>query len=360
MGAASGKYDPGLDHALQLLMAKSPFKVRFFQAVRLLRRVLPHRRHVGEFAPPSAEVVRFTAHPSLAFPASEIQSVKWPTPPEEAAKPMEWLDGTESPVQMEVNFMGLCSPAGVMPPPYTEFIIRRGQKRDRVFRDFLDIFNHRFVSLFYRAWEKHHFYAPYERHEPDLLTPVLMSLMGLNTSGLAARQCIADGAIAFYAGLLAPQPRSAQALRQVLEDYFRIGVEVQQFVGKWIRLPKKDQTCMDESGSVNTQLGLGVVVGDEVLDHQSTTRIRLGPLTREQYLDFLPTPEARGYHALKAWLKFYARDQINFEVQLVLKRAAVPESELRSEDEGNLLLGWMSWIKNAGMKRDPDEAVLEM
>jgi type VI secretion system protein ImpH len=347
MGASGREHDSGLGPVLHNLLGEEPYTVRFFQAVRLLRRALPHRRHVGEFAPPSAEAVRFRAHPSLAFPASEIQSVEWPENP-------------EAPVRMEVNFMGLCSPVGVMPGPYTEFIIRRAQKRDNGFRDFLDLFNHRIISLFYRAWERYHFFAGYERRELDPLTPLLMSLIGLNTKALRERQRLEDESLAFYAGLLAPHPRSAQALRQVLEDYFQVPVEVQQFVGRWIRLPRQNQTCFDDAQTTSTQLGLGVVVGDEVLDHQSTTRIRLGPLTREQYMDFLPSPEARAYPALQAWLKFYAREQIDFEVQLVLKREDVPESELRSEGEGHLMLGWMSWIKNVPISRDPGETVLEM
>ncbi len=359
MDAPGREHDSGLDHLVHLFLVGKPFNVRFFQAVRLLRRILPHRRHVGEFAPPAAEVGRFLAHPSLAFPASEIQSVKWPGPSDFAEKSAQWPAAPEAPVQMEVNFMGLCSPTGVMPASYTEFIIRRGHKRDRGFRDFLDIFNHRLISLFYRAWEKHHFFAAYERGEADPLTPMLLSLIGLNTPELTARQCIEDRSLTFYAGLLAPQPRSAQALRQLLEDYFQVPVEVQPFAGKWIRLPVESQTCFDGFQTISTQLGSGVVVGDEVLDHQSTTRIRLGPLTREQYLDFLPRPEARAYPALAAWLKFFARGQFDFEIQLVMQRNETPASEL-TDDDSNLMLGWTSWIKNVDMLRDPDETVLEM
>jgi type VI secretion system protein ImpH len=347
MGASGRENDSGLGPVLRDLLGQEPFTVRFFQAVRLLRRALPHRRHVGEFAPPSEEAVRFRAHPSLAFPASEVQSVEWP-------------ENSDTPVGMEVNFMGLCSPVGVMPAPYTEFIIRRARKRDDGFRDFLDIFNHRIISLFYRAWERYHFFAGYERRELDPLTPLLMSLIGLNTKWLEGRQCLEDQSLAYYAGLLAPHPRSAQALRQLLEDYFQVPVEIEQFVGKWVRLSRQNQTCFDDTQSMSHQLGLGVVVGDEVLDHQSTTRIKLGPLTRRQYLDFLPTPEARAYPALKAWLKFYSREQIDFEIQLVLKREEAPESELKSEGEGHLMLGWTSWIKNVPMSRDPAETVLEM
>ena len=228
------------DESLRELRAK-PWSVSFFQAVRLLRRAFPQRGPIGEFVPPANEPVRFHANPTLAFPASEIQSLDWP-------------QRTDEPAQMKVNFMGLCSPSGVMPIPYTELILERAQKKDNGFRDFLDIFNHRLISLFYRAWEKYRFFVPYERREPDSLSPLMMSFVGLGTRGLAARQEVADESLVFYAGLLGQRPRSALALKQLLADYFGVSVEVEQFVGKWVPLTARDQTEFKDAERVTEQL----------------------------------------------------------------------------------------------------------
>lgn len=347
MATASRKPDSGVNAPIVDLLKDQPFRVGFFQAVRLLRRLLPHRKAPGKFVPPSQEVVRFVANPSLDFPASEVQAV-------------DWHGLAEKPVTMAVNFMGLCSPVGVLPQHYTELIIDRAQKKDNGFRDFLDLFNHRLISLFYRAWERQRFLVGYEQKEKDPLTTMLLSFIGLNTAGLAGRQVVSDQSFAFYSGLLAQQPRSAQSLRQILADYFRVKVEIEQFVGKWVRLPLANQTCLDETESFNAQLGLGAVVGDEVRDHQSTVRIKLGPLTREQYMDFLPTPEARAYPALKSLLKFYSNDVIDFEIQLVLKREETPGLELKPDPSGGLMLGWTTWVKNAPLNRDPGETVLQL
>src|SRR6267142_1211460 len=108
MATALGQHDPGLT-PLQAFF-KKPFEVGFFQAVRLLRRWLPARKPVGRFFPPTSEVARFVAHPSFVFPASEIQ---------EAAL----LGGDSSPATMQVNFMGLSSPQGVLPTSYTELLL---------------------------------------------------------------------------------------------------------------------------------------------------------------------------------------------------------------------------------------------
>src|SRR5215831_2602875 len=122
--------DSDSEQALVDLLKHEPFRVQFFEAVRLLRRLLPDRKPVGHFVPPGTEAVRFVANPSFAFPASEIQSLEWPDDP--GAQP-----------KMMVNFIGLASPNGVLPEPYTELIIDRAQKKNNGFRDFLDIFNHR-------------------------------------------------------------------------------------------------------------------------------------------------------------------------------------------------------------------------
>ena len=344
MATSLGQHDPGMNplHAL----FKKPFEIGFFQAVRLLRRWLPTRLPVGRFSPPAREAARFIAHPSLAFPASEIQELTLPS--------------DDSPATMKVNFMGLSSPQGVLPTPYTELIIERAQKKDNALRDFLDLFNHRLISFFYRAWEKHHFFVSYELGEPDSVSPLMMSLLGLGTEGLAKRQLVPDQALIFYSGLLTQKPRSAQNLKQLLTDYFRVNVEIEQFVGTWVPLRKIDQTVLDESESSMQRLGFGAIVGDEVWDQQSTVRVRLGPLTREQYLSFLPREQSQAYRDLKSLLKFWANNELDFEVQLILQGKQTPGFDLDTDNDknGELLLGWTTWINNRPMERDPSEATL--
>jgi type VI secretion system protein ImpH len=345
MATSLRQHDPGVT-SLQAFF-KRPFEIGFFQAVRVLRRLLPGRKPVGRFSPPASETARFVAHPSLAFPASEIQELT--LPPDD-----------NSPATMKVNFMGLSSPQGVLPTPYTELLIDRAQKKDNALRDFLDLFNHRLISFFYRAWEKHHFFVSYELGEPDSMSPLMMSLLGLGTEGLAERQLVPDQALIFYSGLLSQKPRSAQNLKQLLTDYFRVKVEIEQFVGTWVPLRKIDQTVLDESESSMQRLGFGAIVGDEVWDQQSTVRVRLGPLTREQYLSFLPREQSQAYRDLKSLLKFWANNELDFEVQLILQGKQTPGFDLDTDNDknGELLLGWTTWINNRPMERDPSEATL--
>ena len=74
-----------------------------------------------------------------------------------------------------------------MPRHYTEMLLRiqRDAKHEEKFalRDWFDLFTHRMLSLFYRAWEKYRFYISYERgeylqHPPDPFTHALAQPFG--------------------------------------------------------------------------------------------------------------------------------------------------------------------------------------
>jgi type VI secretion system protein ImpH len=324
-------------------LRREPFKFDFFQAVRLLERFYPERTSVGRFAHPDTEVARFGAHPSLAFPASQIQAMDWPE---------------QKAVQMTVNFMGLTGPEGVLPNPYTTLIIERLRANDSSSRDFLDIFNHRIISLFYRAWRKYRFDVACEQGERDLFSRHLLSLLGLGTDGLRDRQAVPDDTLVYYSGLLAQRPRSAQALQQILADYFEVPAEIEQFAGGWYRLDRETQCRLSEGKSESEELGFGAVVGDEVWNQQSKVRVVLGPLSLERYADFLPGGQS--WKPLRAWVQFFSNDEWDFEVKLILEREQVPACTLGAEGASGPQLGWVSWVKSVPFGRDPDDTVLAL
>ncbi len=341
MATASGPEDFDVERwPIASMLDSEPYRFEFFQAVRLLSRMYPHRDVAGRFNNPSEEVVRFGAHPDASFPASEIQS----------------LDRSQVPAQMRVNFMGLTGPLGMLPLPYTSLVRERLREKDSSMRDFFDIFNHRIISLFCLAFEKYRFSIPYERGERDRFSYHVLALIGLGTPGLQDRQDIADDSLLFYSGLLSLHARSAVALRQLLIDYYNVPIEIEQFVGVWRPVDTGSQCSFSDENNYSERLGFGAMVGDEIWDQQSRVRIRLGPLTMKQYMDFLPGGEA--HRGIRALTEFYAGGEYDMELQLVLKREEVPPCEL-SGGEGPQL-GWTSWVKNGEFGRDPGETILEL
>ncbi len=230
-----------------------PGRFDFFQAVRVLERLMPGCEPVGRFGPPRREPVRFSVNNSLAFPPSQIHTLTWP----EDARPT-----------MAVNFFGLTGPLGVLPFSYTELLRDRIRSKDRSGADFFDLFNHRMISLFYQAWEKYRFFVGYERDQNDRLSAHLLSFVGIGTPGLQHRQRIRDESFIFYSGLLSLLPRSAAALEQLVADYFDVPAELDQFVGAWQSLGSDDCCALDAGRPNSDQMGLGAVAGELILQRE--------------------------------------------------------------------------------------------
>ncbi len=319
---------------LEDLFGNTPGTFHFFQAVRMLSRLDNGLVEPGRFPrSPMQEVVRFGVNPAYWFPPSQIHSLEWSN----AAK---W-----QPPMMRVNFMGLIGAQGVLPLVYSDFVNDRLRDRDRTLLEFLDIFHHRILSLFYQAWEKHRFWVAYERTESDRMSGYLLDLIGLGTQGLHDRQNVSDTSLTYYSGLLSLLPRSALALEQFLSDYFDVPIQVDEFGGSWYPLSEDDICTFSDPPTEAEQLGLGVVVGDAVWDRASRAKISLGPLSLEQYLDFLPGGNA--YKPLEAVTNFFSNGEIIFEVQLILDRNHVPACQLGIDSQSPPKLGWLTWMNTA-------------
>ena len=197
------------DARVERMLRDEPTAFSFFQAVRLLTRLRTAHAPVGGWADPSTEVVRFAASTSLGFPASEIQTLTLPD---------ENGNGEGAPARMTVNFLGLTGPQGVLPHLYTEQAAALARSRDTALRDFLDLFNHRVLSLFYRAWKSHQPAVLQEEGAEDRLYDHLLDLSGLGTEGMHGRLPVLDSALAFYAGVLSLRARPADGLARLVGD----------------------------------------------------------------------------------------------------------------------------------------------
>jgi type VI secretion system protein ImpH len=334
MAAEDRRTDPSLR---EILLSRA-YEFEFFQAVRLLGRILRDRQPVGGTARPADEMVRFGTQLTLDFPPSAVHEIEG------------FRDGCP---RLIAAFFGLTGTQGVLPHHYTEYLMEWDARRDRGMADFLDIFNHRLLSFFYRAWEKHCVYVTYERAaiaaRADPFAQHLYDLIGMGTAGLRGRLPVRDESLLFYGGLIAQRPHSASALRGILRDYFGVPVEIEQCLGNWYALHKPERSYMDRDGRHN-QLGDGAVAGDEVWDQQARFRVRIGPLSFARFRGFLPGSPALG--VLVEWVRFFVGPALSFEVNLVLQKEEVPSSRLDDTAVDGARLGWVSWVKTEEMDRN--------
>jgi type VI secretion system protein ImpH len=356
MEATSGQSSAAIEvetsrkhEAMLQMLREEPFSIRFFQAVRLVDRLFPERMPVGYFVSPQSEVVRFSSRTSLSFPASEVHSFR---------------ENNLQPNDMEVNFLGLTTINGPLPHPYAEHLLERIRAKDYAPGDFFDIFNHRFVALFYRSWKKYRFFISYELDKSrgqvsgDPVTASLYSLLGFGSAGLLQCTAVPDEAMLYYAGLLSRNVPTSQALKQLLSDFFEVPARIDEFTGNWNRLPEEDLTYLNETSLQSESLGIGTIVGDAVWDQHGAVTVRLGPLSLKQYRDFLPGGVAA--IQLEAWLRLFGQGEFDFEVRLVLAREEVPRVLLSSEQNEMGRLGFESWLKNQPFLHDAEDAVYRL
>ena len=361
---------------------RTPHRLDFFQAVRLLERLaylgktggergalrsspVAFGGFVGHDNPPEQEAVRFRSQPSLSFPASAIVQVRPLRGKDvvDAAAVPEPLGKSEPLVEMVVSFLGLTGPSGVLPYHYTALLLRRIRSKDFSLRDFLDLFHHRAIALFYRSWVKYRLPFAYERFRldprirEDPITWGIYCFAGMGTRGLRGRMDVDDVAFIHYSGHFTHVQRLAGVLESMLADYFDLPIRVLQFQGQWLRLGD-DQTAMPGRAhpkGLNNELGINLVIGERVWNIQSKFRIQLGPLTYAQFKGFLPSGDA--LRPLCQLARTFVGPEFDFDVQLLLRAEEVPMSQL---GQSETRLGWNSWSRIRGFTRVAEDAIFSL
>lgn len=297
----------------------------FYQATALLHRMQPGAVPVGFGSDPSREPVRFTSSISLKFPASDIEHL-----------------GPGKPPQMRVAMMGLAGAQGPLPRAVTEVVLARVQRKDTAFRAFLDVFNHRLVSLHYRVRGENRIgLSPVQPHR-SRAAKYLYALAGLGTPHTQGRAGLPDRSLLGHIALIAGTQRSQTGLERILSTHFSVKAEVKPFRGRWLVIAGEDRTAIGRGGR-NRGLGRETVLGGRVWDVQSCFTIALGPLGYEDFNAFLPIADR--FRPLVAIARFYFGEEYDFDIELRLKPEAVTQAKLGARDGARL--GWNAWIGRA-------------
>jgi type VI secretion system protein ImpH len=248
--------------------------------------------------------------------------------------------------------MGLLGPNGPMPLAFADHVRARRAKGDRTLNRFLDILNHRMVSLFYRAWALHQRTVGFDRPTGDRWAVYVGSLFGLGSEALRRRDDVTDVAKIHFAGRLVAQSRNADGLAAICGFYFGVPARVEQFVGQFIDIPAENRCYLGLCRGTGT-LGTNVLVGSKVWDVQQKFRIVLGPMGRAAYDRMLPC--GTSFRRLVTWVANYAGFELEWELQLILTAPEVPEISLRHGG----YLGWSTWLLSGRETRDRGDLILD-
>ncbi len=306
---------------------------------------LPQAVRVGHSQRLADDPVRFCQEPSLAFAPSTIGGLKYRAN----------RKGLSGGARLFVQFIGLLGPNGPMPLHITEYARDRERNaQDPTLARFLDMFNHRVVSLFYRAWAVNQKTVSYERGELDRFAAYVGSLFGVGMPSMLERDRVPDVAKLYSTGHLSAQTRHSGGLRSIIESYFGVETKIVEFVGCWMDLPREFQCRLGESRRTGL-LGVNAIVGSRTWEVQQKFRVKLGPMGLREYLRLLPTGDSLG--RLVDWVKNYTDEEFRWDVQLVLKKEEVPRTKLGQLGGGGRL-GWSTWLTTDTPKNDAEDLVL--
>jgi type VI secretion system protein ImpH len=316
-------------------LAEAPYRYDFYQTLRRLECLYDTRPRWGQALRPVDEPVRLGQDPDLSF----------------APAPLAALEAGQEgrPPRLQVRLFGLLGPNGPLPLHITEYARDRLRHAgDPTFSRFLDLFHHRFLTLFYRAWAQAQPHVNRDRPKDDRFAVYVGAFVGISPAAFRDRDTLPDLAKFFHVGALIRQSRNPEGLIGILEHFFGVPVQIQEFVGHWMVLDERERTRLKGEGAT---LGAGAALGSRVWDRQNKFQVRLGPLTFAQYESFLPGgPMLR---KLVDWVRMYLSFELDWDVRLRLMPNEVPRLKL-----GGGRLGWTTWLGRRQGETDADDLCL--
>jgi type VI secretion system protein ImpH len=305
-------------------LTEAPWEFDLFQAMRLVEAAYPEGSRIGEARRPLDEPVRFAQEASLAFAPSAVAAFE---PASAGGAP-----------RLVQRVFGLLGPNGALPIHLTDWARDRARNYgDAAFVRFLDVFHHRMLSLFYRAWAQAQAAVSMDRPRQDFFGRRLAALCGLGAPSLRERDGVADAVKLAHAGVFGRQVRSAEGLQIVLANHFRVPVRIEEFVGHWLEIAPAQRTRLGRREGF-ARLGEDVILGERTWHAQGRFRVVIGPLPFADYERFLPT--GRSSRALHDLIRLYVGVEQSWEVKLVLEKNEVPLAWLGN----SISIGWSSWL----------------
>jgi type VI secretion system protein ImpH len=308
---------------LDSLVANSK-QYEFYTLVKLLLKNAPEKVPPGKKGPYRKELIRFRSNPSLAFPSTDIEGIE--TMSHESREKLAVM----------VNTLGLFGSTSPLPAHYSESILHEIDEQNMP-RQFLDLFNHRLISLLYRVCDKYNYLNHYRSDVSDAYSVKILSFMGLGNVNKDKNAVLEWNRLLPLARLLSGQGRSAKTLERALTAYFGCHCRIESFIPEHVALDPDQQTRL---GSGNNSLGRTSIAGKSILSSSTRFRLHIGPVNYETYLRFLPGK--RWHAALRELMATLMTDSLAYDVWIKLKADNVPSVQLSEKMPARL--GWTSWV----------------
>lgn len=314
-----------LKHTLQ----SQGYRFNFFQAVSLLEQIYKDQVEVGHTGPVKDEIVQLLPNNSLGFPAADVARITLD----------ENDDGREK-WKILQNFFGLYGPNSAAPIFIAESVNQCIDTADPL-KDFLDIFNHRVLSLYYRAQKKGNTLKSVSTTHSNPISNILYAMMGRDFNTNESNWEVSPDRLLRHCSLFSSSNRNPSGLEKLISDYFSLSdVQVVPFARRRIKIPKSSQGRLSAVQN-HAALGESFILGEIVEDITGQFNLRIKVPDMRTFKQFQPG-EAR-YKELIFLVNMYVQYRLGFTLEFIL-----PTEEVRSLAISGLnpdgKLGQSSWV----------------
>lgn len=289
---------------------------------------------IGETVSPSQDLFRLYQNPSMSFIYKNIDSVSL----------------KNNKLQIAINEIGLLGANSPLPSHLIEFIFQRKyQYGDGAWASFVNMLQHRVLTMFYRSWMNAQSVLSFENKGANKFSRYIASLAGFAVLDKELpNQYVEYFSKLYFAGYSLQRNRSANNFQDLLSQYFSLPIRIEENIGQWFTLPKEEQTCL--GSKKHYTLGDGLIMGNKVYDVQTKFRITIGPLALEEFESFFK--EGFNSKRLIEWVRFYVGEEHDWDVQLILAKPEIPKFILGDHNK----VGLTTWL--GSIDKDEDHLII--
>ncbi len=300
----------------------------FFHVVSQLERLSFDAVRVGGEGPPRKEAIRFRHDYNLNFSTGDISQIAVKEKPQ---PPDRYFEKPEPYFEVVTTFLGVTGTVSPLPLYMAEEVVHEDHDNP-VRRDFLDVFHHRLISLFYRCVSK---FSPAREHltrRSDAWMNRALFLTGLDPEVQTRGVSIPPSTLVRLGPLLAGRGRGPRVLELAMTEVLnlelgdQIRVRIEEFEGNWVEVDNNQRMSL---GVHNHALGSEAILGKRAYDQSGRFAIRIGPLHGDGYRRLLRDGDL--IPVIKDVVTLCSRESLDFDLKLELAEDAVPAFNLSSK-----------------------------
>lgn len=273
-------------------------KIDFFQFIRFIY----HISYISD----RPVTVKFLASYNLSYVKSEIEKIKV-------------LQDEEGNVVVQVTtaFFNIAGNTGVLPSHYTQLIINNSKNRDFTLLNFTNIFYDKIIKSFIQIVTRNNLLLEMQSsslgaddikssrlYRINHLVGILPDVVGKDFPKF----------LLHYAGLLINSSRSAYVLKALLSHYYRLKVEIRQFIEEKIGLREEEATKL---GQNNCCLGESLYLGTNAYFNLNKIEICFYDISYNIYEKFLE--DKNFIKIIHQILSFYLDKHIGYILTFLVK-----------------------------------------